>query len=358
MGHKFAMLARVAGLLVLVSGLFSSGCDAGASSSDEGKPGNPADVGSNEDVGAEDDQGPTPVERHGQLSVSGTNLVDQDGEAVQLKGVSSMWLNWEHDGYAEDPTALRWLRNNWKLSVIRAAMGVEPEGAYLSDPEHATSQVHTIVQNAIDAGVYVIIDFHAHDAHLLEAEAVEFFSKMAETYADSPNVMYEPFNEPTMVQWPAVKKYHEAVVAAIRAYDDDAPIILGTPRWSQDVDVAAKDPVAGDNLLYTLHYYACEHRSWLRQKADIARAAGLALFVTEFGITAADGGLNGEVCVDEGQLWDDWLDLRKISWVAWKLDGCEPDASCLLMPGAPTNGGWTDQYLHGHAPFIRGRMQK
>jgi endoglucanase len=116
--------------------------------------------------------------------------------------------------------------------------------------------------------------------------------------------------------------------------------------------------VEGDNLLYTLHYYACTHKSWLRQKADIARARGIALFVTEFGATHADGGLDGEVCLEEAQRWDDWLDAGKISWVAWKLDGCEPDSSCLLVPGAPIDGGWTSEYLRGHALFVRGRMQK
>lgn len=352
------MLVRVAGLLVLLSGLFSSGCDAGTTSDEEGKPGNPADVGSDQDVGADDDQGPTPVDRHGQLSVAGTQLVDENGDDVQLKGVSSMWLNWEDDGYAENPVALRWMRNNWKLSVIRAAMGVDPGGAYIDDPVKATTQVETIVDNAIAAGVYVIIDFHSHSAHLVQDTAVEFFSKMAEKYADSPNVIYEPFNEPTEVLWPELKKYHEAVIEAIREHDDDAPIILGTPRWSQDVDEAAKDPIVGDNLLYTLHYYACEHTGWLRTKADIARNKGLALFVTEFGASAADGGTNGQVCLDEAQRWDDWLDLRKISWVAWKLDGCEPDSTCLLMPGTPVDGGWTSEHLHGHALFVRGRMQE
>src|SRR4051812_43965911 len=37
----------------------------------------------------------SPVELHGQLQVLGTELLDQNGEPVQLKGVSSMWLNWE-----------------------------------------------------------------------------------------------------------------------------------------------------------------------------------------------------------------------------------------------------------------------
>lgn len=352
------MLRRLAELSLLVFGIFSSGCDAGKSSLAPEPPGDPGAIGSDEDLGAEDDLEPTPVAQNGHLKVVGTELQNESGEPVQLKGVSSMWLNWEAEGYAESPTALRWMRNNWKLSVIRAAMGVEPEGAYLSDPERAKEQVYTIVDNALDAGVYVIVDFHDHAAHEKLDAAVEFFSEVAAKYAGEPNLIYEPYNEPKGVGWDEIKPYHEAVVAAIREQDPEAPIVLGTPNYSQDVDKAAKSPVAGTNLLYTLHYYACSHRGWLRQKADAAMALGTALFVTEFGATNADGGLDGVVCLDEAQLWSDWLKQRHISWTAWKLDGCEPDSSCLLMPGAPRDGGWTSENLHGHALFVRGRMQE
>lgn len=356
--HYLAMLRPWTALTLLSFGLFSSGCDAGQSSLAPEEPGDPSSEGSDHDFGAEDGTAPTPVERNGHLKVVGTELQNQDGEALQLKGVSSMWLNWEPEGYAEDATALRWMRNNWNLSVIRAAMGVEPEGAYLTNPEGAKQQVYTIVDNAIDAGVYVIVDFHDHSAHDKVDEAVAFFSEVAAKYAGVPNLIYEPYNEPKDVAWPEIKAYHEVVVAAIREQDAEAPIVLGTPSYSQEVDKAAADPVAGTNLLYTLHYYACTHKSWLRQKADVAMTRGVALFVTEYGATHADGGLDGVVCLDEAQLWNDWLKQRKISWTAWKLDDCEPDASCLLKPGAPREGGWTNEHLRGHALFVRGRMQE
>ncbi|HYN95290.1 MAG TPA: RICIN domain-containing protein, partial [Pilimelia sp.] len=99
----------------------------------------------------------TPVARFGQLRVCGTRMCASNGSQVQLRGVSSMWLNWESRGYAENLTALRWMRDNWGLTVIRAAMGVEPAGAYLSDPARARGQVERIINNAVAAGVYVIV---------------------------------------------------------------------------------------------------------------------------------------------------------------------------------------------------------
>jgi aryl-phospho-beta-D-glucosidase BglC (GH1 family) len=317
----------------------------------------PLDEGTDDDVSAEEDPEETVVQRNGHLKVVGTELQNEAGDPVQLRGVSSMWLNWEDDGYAESLTALRWMRNNWKLGVIRAAMGVEPDNAYLAFPDQAKEQVYRVVDNAIEAGVYAIIDFHAHFAYDHQDAAVAFFSEVSAKYAGVPNVLYETFNEPRDIGWPKLKIYHEAVVAAIREQDPEAIIILGTPNFSQQVDVAAADPVAGSNLMYTLHYYACSHRAGLRQRADTALGLGAPLFVTEWGATNADGGVDGVTCLDEAQAWDDWLNTHGISWSAWKLDGCD-DASCLLAPGAPVDGGWTNAYLHGHGAFVRGRIQK
>src|SRR5690606_12802512 len=77
------------------------------------------------------------VDLYGQLRVTDGQLVSEGGEPVQLKGASSMWLNWETTGYAENLEGLMWLRDHWNLSVIRAAMGVDAGGAYLVNPYKA-----------------------------------------------------------------------------------------------------------------------------------------------------------------------------------------------------------------------------
>ncbi|HEY3256479.1 MAG TPA: glycoside hydrolase family 5 protein [Polyangiaceae bacterium] len=350
----------VCGLLLLA--LATQACDIGGTTP-KATPVDPSalEIGDDSDMGAGDDLGvPTPVELHGALHVTGTELRDEHNERVQLKGVSSMWLNWEDDGYAENLDGLKWLRNNWHLSLIRASMGITPAGAYMTDPDKAEAQVTQIVDNAITAGVYVLIDWHEEKAPERTAEAVAFFSKMATKYAGVPNVLYEPFNEPTGLTWSEIKPYHEAVVAAIRAADPDNQnvIILGTPNWSQDVDKAAADPVLGANLMYTLHFYSCTHGGGLISKAKQAVANGLPLFVTEWGATNADGGRDGLVCQESAQAWMDFMNPRGIGWAAWKFDNCTPDSTCFLTPDAPIDGGWTSQYLRGQGLFVRARMQE
>jgi endoglucanase len=288
----------------------------------------------------------SPVAIHGQLQVAGTQLLDQAGAPIQLKGVSS--TNWETIPYGESKPALAYMRDNWKLSVIRAAMGVDTGAvSYLSNPTGAQSKVDEIVQHAIELGVYVLVDWHTEQGVTQQAYAVAFFSAMAAKYGAYPNVIWEPYNEPNGYTWPQIKLYHEAVVAAIRAVDPDNLIVLGTPNWSEYVDVAAADPVIGTNLLYTLHFYSCTHNQPFRAKGDIAIAAGLPLFVTEFGATYSDGGLvsnnHNYVCENEANLWFAWMAQNNLSGLAWKLDRCS-DASCILA-NAPLDGPWPDSVL-------------
>ena len=300
-----------------------------------------------------------PVAIHGQLAVVGTRLVDKAGQPVQLKGVSSQWLNFESRQFPESKPALEYARDHWKLSVIRAAMGTEMMNGYLTSSAAKMamqSKVETIIQNAIDLGLYVIVDWHTSAAVTAtttqQADAIAFFTDIAQKYGASPNVIYEPYNEPRRLTWAQIKPYHEALVSAIRAVDPDNLIVLGTPTFSQDVDLAALDPVAGTNLLYTLHFYACTHKQALRDKGSLALSRGIALFITEFGATPADGGTPGNgdniVCEDEANSWFSWMATNNISGAAWKLDQCA-DTSCILTFSAPIDGPWTDDLLTSDA---------
>ena len=316
----------------------------------------------------------SPVALHGQLSVASaqavdangnpvttSQLVDQNGMPFQLKGVSSMWLNWESGPFAESKAGLEYMRDNWNISAIRAAMGADPDelvGGQIN--EGIRDQVETIVHHAIDLGVYVLVDWHTEQAVNEQDAAVAFFTDMAKTYGAYPNVIWETYNEPNGYRdannnfirftWPQIKAYHQAVVDAVRAVDPDNLMVLGTPNWSQRVDQAAADPVLGTNLLYTLHWYSCTHGQSFRDLGDTAIAGGIALFVTEFGATFSDGGIVGAtydhtyVCEDEANLWFAWMAKNDISGAAWKLDP-RSDASCILNASASLDGPWPDSAL-------------
>jgi endoglucanase len=293
----------------------------------------------------------SPVATHGQLKVVGTRIQDQSGASVQLKGISSFWLNWENPKYAESKAAVQYMRDNWKIQVIRGSMGIDADGGYLTSAAAKSdmqSRMDTIVQNALSLGLYVILDWHTERAVDQTNESVAFFTGMADKYGACPNLIYEDYNEPTEVTWDQIKSYHETVVAAIRAKDPDNLIILGTPDWSSGVDKAAASPVSGTNLLYTLHFYSCTHNASSRAVGDAAMAKGLALFITEFGVTPSDGGVppNNKVCEAEANQWWDWMENNGISGTAWKLvSGTDSSNIFSSSSNPPADGPFPDSVL-------------
>lgn len=296
---------------------------------------------------------PTPVERHGALRVKGNRIVDQHGEPVVLRGMSLFWSQWQGQFY--HPDVIRWLRDDWHCSVVRVALGVEG-GGYLREPEREKAKVRTVVESAIAQGLYVIIDWHDHRAHEHTAQATTFFEEMARLYGDQPNVIYELWNEPLKDHdWSTViKPWHETLVAKIRAVDPDNLIVLGTQTWSQDVDKAALDPVRGDNLAYTLHFYAGTHRGRLREKAEAALKHGVALFVTEWGTGSADG--NGKLDEAETRLWWDFMERHQLSWCNWSVTD-KAETTAALKPGAPVTGGWTAEQRSPSGELVRTELR-
>jgi endoglucanase len=286
------------------------------------------------------------VDRHGRLSVRGNAIVDQHGRPVVLRGMSLFWSPWGGQYYNAD--CVKWLRDDWRCTVVRAAVGVSP-GGYLKNPEAEREKAETVIQAAIDLGVYVIVDWHAHDAQL--AAAQEFFSHIAKKYGKHPNVIYETWNEPIRQDWRAViKPYHEAVLKKIREHDADNLVVCGTPMWSQRVDQAAADPVRGTNVAYTLHFYASTHKQELRERAKVALEKGVALFVTEWGTSEASG--NGRLDAEERKRWLDFMEEHRLSSCNWSVID-KRESSAALMPGAPATGGWTAEQLSPSGKVVR-----
>jgi endoglucanase len=280
-----------------------------------------------------------PVKEWGQLKVTGTVLTSQKGKPVALHGVSFGWHNWWPRFYTAG--TVDWLYKDWHCTVVRAAMGVEPEKGYIKDPAGSVQNIRTVVDAAIKAGIYVIIDWHSHNINL--AEAKTFFREMATAYGKYPNVIYELFNEPDKESWEEVKAYSVELIKLIREIDPDNIILVGSPRWDQDIHLPAADPIKGySNLMYTLHFYAGTHKKWLRDRADEAIAKGLPLFVSESAGMEASG--NGPIDLKEWQEWISWMDKRGLSWLAWSI--ADKNETCsMLLPGASSDGKWTNADL-------------
>ena len=296
----------------------------------------------------------SPVEVNGALSVSGNRIVNSNNEVVSFSGTSLFWSNdgWGGEKYY-NAAVVDWLQSDWDIGIIRAAMGVDETGGYIQYPASNKSKVTTVVDAAIANGVYVIIDWHSHHAENYQSEAISFFQQMAQTYGNTPNVIYEIYNEPLgSASWSGqVKPYAEAVIGAIRAIDPDNLIIVGTPTWSQDVDVASNDPITGySNIAYTLHFYAGTHTQYLRDKATTALNNGIALMVTEWGTVNASG--DGAVAEASTQQWVDFMKANDLTNANWSINDKAEGASAL-KPGTSTSGIWADSDLTASGLLVR-----
>lgn len=295
----------------------------------------------------------TPVEDHGALSVKGNRIVDAQGKPTKLNGVSFFWSTngWGQEKFY-NPEAVDFFAREWKVSLVRAAMGIEPKGSYYTHPEDNKARVHTLIDGAVKSGVYVIIDWHAHKAHDRPDEAVAFFAEMAKTYGHLPNVIYEIYNEPlNTADWARdVKPYSQRVIDAIRQYDPDNLILVGSPTWSQDVDIATADPVTGGNIAYVLHFYAGTHKQDLRDKADVALKRGYALFVSEWGTVNANG--DGAPDIEETRLWQDYMRDNCLSQANWAVSDRKEGAS-IFKPDTSGTGPWTQEDLTPSGVIVR-----
>ena len=82
------------------------------------------------------------VKLHGQLKVRGTKLVDAKDKDVALHGMSFGWHNWWPRFYNAD--AVHELATKWNCTVIRAAMGVEPDSGYIKNPKRSLARIALI----------------------------------------------------------------------------------------------------------------------------------------------------------------------------------------------------------------------
>jgi len=294
----------------------------------------------------------TSVSENGFLSVKETSLVNEKGEPVILRGVSFGWHNWWPRFYTEN--TVTWLKNDWKCGVVRAAIGVEPDGAYISNPTLALNCLYAVVDAAIKNDMYVIIDWHSHSIRLEEAKA--FFQLVTEKYKNYPNIIYEIFNEPEGIAWNNIKTYSEEVIKTIREIDTKNIILVGTPTWSQDVDVVANNPITGyDNLMYVLHFYAATHKQFLRDKANIALQKGLPIFVSECAGMEASG--DGPIDRQAWQTWLDWMSENNLSWIAWSVSDKNETCSMIKNTSSPAYG-WTEDDLKDWGQIVREELRK
>ncbi|MCL2260322.1 MAG: glycoside hydrolase family 5 protein [Fibromonadales bacterium] len=315
-------------------------------------------------------KGNSPVEAYGELKVKGNKLVGSKTgcAAVQVKGVSLGWSNsgWESARFFNS-TAVNAMVSDWKAEIVRVPMGYaassaenEWNGRYLQDKTNNMKRVKDAIDAAIAKNVYVIIDWHAHNAHERPSDAIEFFTAMAQTYGANDHVIFEIYNEPKNDHggtWENIKAYAEQVIPVIRAHSDNL-ILVGTRHYSRHLEDVVGNALTDNNVGYVLHFYSenltldrileSDDPSSPTFRGAITQAvnAGLLVFISEYGTTNSNGGQGDKLNSHDSARTDEWmafLDEHKISSCAWHVNNKGEGSAFFTTSFNPLSGDYNDK---------------
>ncbi len=305
-------------------------------------------------ISHEESAQPESVQSKKTLHVQGSQLMNANNEPVQLRGISTHGLAWFPEYVNE--ACFQQLKDEWNVNVVRLAMYTAEYGGYCSggDQQALKQLIKKGVEYATALDLYVIIDWHIlsdGNPNLYVEEAKSFFAEMAALYAENDHVLYEICNEPNGgTTWEEIKQYADQVIPIIRAHDADGIIIVGTPNWSQFVEQAAADPITGyGNIMYALHFYAATHTDDLRNAMLEAVAAGLPVFVTEYGICDASG--SGAIDEQQANQWIEAMDANGVSYVAWNLSN-KNETSAMIDSSCDKTSGFTREDLSAAGKWV------
>ncbi|OON86825.1 hypothetical protein BXO88_06075 [Oribacterium sp. C9] len=290
---------------------------------------------------------------NGKLHVSGTQLVDQSGAPVILRGVSTHGLTW-FKGFIND-SMFKQLSTEWDCDLIRLAMYSE---VYCEMPDKSLSLLLNGIDYAIANDMYVIVDWHIlndGDPNIHIDKAAPFFELVSSKYPDCPNIIYEICNEPNGdTMWSDIYTYADQIIPVIRKNSPDSVILVGTPEYSRDLISAVRKQLPYENLMYVLHFYAGSHKRDLQDEISEAHDRGLPIFVSECGISESSG--DGELDFESAAVWFDLLQDKGISYVIWSLSN-KAESSALFSPSYEPDVPFTDSDLSDTGSWIKSLIQ-
>lgn len=316
----------------------------------------------------------SPVALNGKLKVTVTGtgsstrskLSSECGNAVQLRGMSTHGISWAENCYTT--SALDALVGaNWKIDIlrvaqyIRTASGTTLETGYVSNPARWKMYIDNLVDECGKRGIYCMIDWHVMgDPNTDISYAQEFWSYMSKKHAGKKHVLYEICNEPSG-DWNSIKSYADNIINnSIRPNDPNTVIMVGTPFYSSQPNTAAYNKLTQSNIMYSLHFYAGEgSHSAYRTNGDQAIAAGVGVFVTEFGTSPATG--TGSINTTETGTWINWMKTNNVSWCNWTFSDIQAgetgisESSAALNYGACATSAWTS--LTASGTYISGQVK-
>lgn len=301
-------------------------------------------------------------------------LCSADGNPIQLRGMSTHGLQWfpevvNNNGFSA-------LANDWGANVIRLAMYIGEDG-YATNPS-VKQKVINGIDYAIANDLYVIVDWHminpGNPNASIYSGAQSFFNEISDLYPNNKNIIYELCNEPNgenggisndAAGWSQVKAYASPIVQLLRKKGNENLIIVGSPFWSQRPDLAADNPIADKNTMYSVHFYSGTNpvsnvdtdRNNAMSNVRYALNHGVGVFATEWGTSLATGTTGPYLA--KADAWLDFLNANNISWCNFSLCNKDEVASALKSTTSYDPGSdkvWSESELTTSGQYVRARI--
>lgn len=286
------------------------------------------------------------VEEYGRLEIDGTEIVNSDGDAVILKGISSFNIVECDEFFTAE--IVKTLAEDWGCDVLRIAVtGDEDNEGYFNDPEGYFNTVCKVCNMCIDQGIYVIVDWdvmYTDDYDDNEDEAVSFFKRLSTIYPDSDNIIYEVNNyavpgeadaeddeDTDEDEWDdIIVPFATGVIDAVRENNPDSIIIVGAPEHGLGVDTASDSMLDYDNICYGCRIFSGTNKQEQRDRISEAIDNDACVFITEWSYCTEY--LKGGIFTSETDNWSNFFDENGISWCNYAIGSdVENDTNALQM---------------------------
>lgn len=235
------------------------------------------------------------VSENGQLYVEGSQLKNQYGHDMQLKGINI----WAYDSKTFNEDFFKNLKETYGVNCVRLALNsLNPDTEHKDEQGRIFGYLYDIIDAIIANDMYVILDWHlinqgdwTNNPYDYEQSAHKVFTMFAQHYQNVPNLMYELANEPKGT-WEELIPYYSNLTLKIREISPNSVILVSSAGHGLDVDAILEKTLEFDNIMYAMHFYYSNN--YLEEMEAISKAIlnGLCIFASEWAPTNGLGGKN------------------------------------------------------------------
>jgi endoglucanase len=228
------------------------------------------------------------------LFVANNQILTVNNKATKLVGIMGLDLSVMHE---RDPNNKNYLEEyinkvkNSGASIIRVP--IHPR-FWNKDNDYLWRYLDPIVEVAGKKGIYVDICWQSigniDDGYGYEMSedgktkelTYKFWNLVAEYFNNTPNVLFEIFNEPQNISNASWAKNAKEIVNYIREINKSTLLIVGSTEMCSNLNWIKDNKISSDNIVYSVHIYPNHNwESWDSLFGSISKE--VPVFMTEWG---------------------------------------------------------------------------